>query len=516
MYFRKLITPVIIAVAVSIVAFVGFGFIAAKSRDAESFSAERKVVGRTITAYREQLAVLAEDNAWWDVAIEHILLKEDIAWIDATLGESVDGIKQVQGVIVLRPDASVIYSRFDAGLPAPHLIVDAVLSRLPAIMPKTNGHTPSTVSGLARVQGDLLAFGASRLTQTGAIDFKNSLPEKRPLIVFLGHMTPAILKELGDNNAIQHLRFSAPGTDKGKAMLAAYDPFGAALGGFTWRASRPGMQLVRDMAVPALALLLVVVMSLGYFFRRASKMVDQLAQADRAKSAFLASMSHEIRTPLNAIIGFTELVSLELYGKVEGKKNKEYLKLIRDSGQHLLTIINDILDISKLEAGRYDIYAETVNPAEEVAACLKIVASNAIERNVTLVNECEDGSIKSDARIIRQVVLNILSNAVKFTGSGGQVTIAGHPAEDGYVITVRDTGIGMSRKDIEIAMSLFGQIQSDYARSHAGTGLGLPLVHRFMTLLDGSMDIQSTPGEGTCITLTFPCNMREKNLPDVP
>jgi len=131
---------------------------------------------------------------------------------------------------------------------------------------------------------------------------------------------------------------------------------------------------------------------------------------------------------------------------------------------------------------------------------------------VTLANNCEEGSIKSDARIIRQVVLNILSNAVKFTAPGGEVTVTGHPAGDGYIIEIRDTGIGMSRKDIEVAMSLFGQIQSEYSRSHAGTGLGLPLVHRFMTLLDGSMDIQSTPGEGTCITLTFPGNMREKNL----
>ncbi|TNE63503.1 MAG: hypothetical protein EP335_09520 [Alphaproteobacteria bacterium] len=521
MHFRKLVTPVVIAVAASVIAFIGLGIAAAHLRDAESLSSERKVVGRTIAAVHEQLGVLAEDNAWWDIAVDHIVLEEDIGWIDETLGESVAGVSNIQGVLVLRGDGRVIYSRSDGKLPPPHVMLDAGFDRLPTQMAPGSADTPSTLSGLMEVEGRLLAFGASRVVPGGIKHYETPMPASTPVIVFVGDMSPGRLASIGSDNAIRNLTYlSARETDPGlvnpiQSHLGVTDPFGGLIGQFGWVPARPGMRLARDMVVPALLLLTLVALSMAYFVRRAGRLVDELAQANRSKSAFLASMSHEIRTPLNAILGFTELVSLELYGKVEGKKNKEYLKLIRDSGQHLLAIINDILDMSKLEAGRYDVYDEDVQAAGVAAASLKYVEASASERRIKLQFDCEEGMIRTDERIMRQVLLNILSNAIKFTDAGGQVTIIGRRIDDaGYRIEIKDTGCGMKQEDINLALTVFGQVQNEYARSHRGTGLGLPLVSRFMAVLDGDMHIGSKPGIGTTVSLVFPARVKAKNLPD--
>lgn len=503
MDFRRLVAPVFLAVAVSIAAFIALVIFAASRQDAASLDAERQVIAQEMRAIHEALAVLVEDNAWWDTAVENIYLKENINWVDSTLGESVDGISQVDGVFVIRADATIAYSNFVSDLPSPHSILDAGLLNLVQNLGEREENIPLTRSGYLMVDGELVAFGASMVQTTGANNMPPIAEKILPAIVFVGLVDNADIAAIGANNALRDLTLTPadPHTDISVAVPAAD---GISTGYLTWHPAAPGSEMVRYMIVPSIILLAVVGLAMVRFVRRAGNVVEELARANKAKSAFLASTSHEIRTPLNSIIGFTELISLELYGKVEGAKNKEYLQLIRQSGEHLLSIINDILDISKLEAERFEIYAERVDPREVARSACRLVTTTAHEKEITLEADCLPGDVLSDERIMRQVMINLLSNAVKFTPPHGNVTVTGKIRGRFYALAVEDDGIGMDEEQIAIALSLFGQVGDNLTRTQKGTGLGLPLVTRFMELLDGTFDIKSSPGNGTRVTVCFP------------
>lgn len=508
MSFRRLVAPVFVAVAVSIAALVALAIFAARQQDAAALAAEKQVIQQEMRTIHGGLAVLAEDNAWWDAAVENIIFEENIDWIDSTLGESVIGISQIQGVFIVRRDGTMAYGNFVAALPAPHTFLDAGFAELAKSMEIPKEHLPSSASGFLEIGGDLIAFGAS-MVQAGEVKSLPPIPdEKRALIIFVSLVSTEDIERIGQDNAIKGLRFATTPIE-GDNTIPVLSLGGDSIGHLCWRPSEPGSEMLRYMVLPASMLLVIVIIALGRFLRQANRVLEELARANKAKSAFLASTSHEIRTPLNSIIGFTELISLELYGKVEGEKNKEYLQLIRQSGEHLLSIINDILDISKLEADRFEIYAEKVEPRTVIASAHKLVSASAMERGVRVTTDCLPAEILSDERIMRQVLINLLSNAIKFTEPGGSVTVKGLSRGRFYDITITDTGIGMSEAQIETALSLFGQVEGELSRRHSGTGLGLPLVTRFMELLNGQFDISSSPGEGTTVTARFPLYREE-------
>jgi PAS domain S-box-containing protein len=228
--------------------------------------------------------------------------------------------------------------------------------------------------------------------------------------------------------------------------------------------------------------------------------------ANRTKTEFLANMSHELRTPLNAIIGFAEVIKDEMFGPVGTAKYAEYAKDIFSSGRHLLALINDILDLSKLEAGKLELREEDISLRTTVEECLTLIRNRAQECHVLLVTEIEPRlpKLRCDERALKQVLLNLLSNAVKFTPAGGTVTTRVRRAPDGLAISVADTGIGMSAADIQVALSAFGQIDSRLSRQHHGTGLGLPISKSLIELHGGTLAVDSMPGKGTIMTATFP------------
>jgi PAS domain S-box-containing protein len=234
---------------------------------------------------------------------------------------------------------------------------------------------------------------------------------------------------------------------------------------------------------------------------------EQAESADRAKSAFLANMSHELRTPLNAIIGFSDLMGEGLHGSLGHPAYAQYAADINRAGRHLLDLINDILDVSRADAGRLDLREEAIKIVEAVEMSVSTVRDAArrggVDLAVTLADDLPD--LVADARRVRQILINVLSNAVRFTPSGGRVTLRAALANNGdMAFTITDTGIGMTAQQIETALSAFGQVDSRLSRKHDGTGLGLPLTKRLLTLHQGSLDIVSTPGTGTVVTVRFP------------
>ena len=235
---------------------------------------------------------------------------------------------------------------------------------------------------------------------------------------------------------------------------------------------------------------------------------DALAAAaagSQAKSQFLAMMSHELRTPLNAIIGFSEIAVKEMFGPLS-QRYRDYAKSVADSGTHLLGLINDVLDFSKIEAGHFDLDEQPVDVAAIVGEATHMLESQAAAASVRLGTELADAlpPVMADPRRLRQILLNLLSNAVKFTGAGGEVQVSAWSDESGLWIAVSDTGIGMAEQDIPNALERFVQIDSDLNRKHGGTGLGLPLSKRLVELHDGTLEIKSTLGVGTTVTVRLP------------
>jgi PAS domain S-box-containing protein len=235
---------------------------------------------------------------------------------------------------------------------------------------------------------------------------------------------------------------------------------------------------------------------------------DHAESANRAKSEFLAMMSHELRTPLNAIIGFSDMVIEEMYGPIGSERYREYLRDIRSSGTHLLDLINDILDLSKAEAGQVDLHESVIGVEGLINGSVALVALRARQAGVEIVTDIAHDlpNLRADERKVRQVLLNLATNAIKFTPTGGRVSLRARLVNGGLRLTVEDTGIGMSSADIPKALSPFGQIDSAHNRRHAGTGLGLPLTKRLVEAHSATFDLKSELAVGTVVTIDFPAD----------
>jgi signal transduction histidine kinase len=231
----------------------------------------------------------------------------------------------------------------------------------------------------------------------------------------------------------------------------------------------------------------------------------QLEIANKHKSEFLANMSHELRTPLNAIIGFSEVLLERLFGDLNEKQD-DYLKDIHSSGKHLLSLINDILDLSKIEAGRMELEPSSVDAAAAVSNALTLVRERAQRHAIALVQDVDPalGTIIVDERKFKQILLNLLSNAVKFTPDGGRIEVTARRANGVAEIAVRDSGIGIAPEDQAAVFEEFRQVGRDYTKKQEGTGLGLALTRRFVELHGGRIWLESAPGQGATFTFTIP------------
>jgi cell cycle sensor histidine kinase DivJ len=236
---------------------------------------------------------------------------------------------------------------------------------------------------------------------------------------------------------------------------------------------------------------------------------DARAEAERANAAkgrFLATMSHELRTPLNAIIGFSDMLKSESVLLLDAKRRNDYAGVINDSGNHLLAVVNGILDMSKIETGNFEITPEPFAPAQVIAGCCDILALRAREAGVTLEKLAADGlpEIVADKRALNQILLNLLSNAIRFTNRGGKVTIGARAEAATMTFRVEDNGVGISDEDLARVGEPYFQARSSYDRRHGGTGLGLSIVKGLVRLHGGEVSIRSRVGEGTRITVCLP------------
>jgi cell cycle sensor histidine kinase DivJ len=248
---------------------------------------------------------------------------------------------------------------------------------------------------------------------------------------------------------------------------------------------------------------------------------DARREADKAhaaKSQFLATMSHELRTPLNAIIGFSEMIVKEAELALDAARRQEYAKLINESGQHLLSVVNGILDMSKMESGGFEIFAEPFEPSEAIVSCSNLMALKARENGIDLVVSLPEDppTMVGDQRAFKQILLNLLSNAIKFTERGGSVTVSALVQGASLALRVSDTGVGISADDLKRIGDPFFQAEKTYRRRHEGTGLGLSIVKSLVALHHGEMTVQSKLDVGTTVLVLLPLDLERTAAKPAP
>jgi cell cycle sensor histidine kinase DivJ len=238
--------------------------------------------------------------------------------------------------------------------------------------------------------------------------------------------------------------------------------------------------------------------------------IAQAESANEAKSRFLATVSHELRTPLNAIIGFSEILASPALSPLDQARQREYAHIVQNSGRHLLEMVNMLLDMSRIESGNFELELEPFDASDVLNDCCDLMQLKAKDAEIELRRQFDrnDHLLVADQRACRQIVLNLIANAIKFTPAGGQVSVAMKVVANSFVFTVADTGIGIAPEDLPRLGAPFFQARSSYDRPYEGTGLGLSVVRGLVTLHHGAMTIDSTPGEGTCVTVSLPLDSK--------
>ncbi len=508
--------------------------IVSAARGQDRIAAEKSVeLVRVALEIRERnTALTVKDYAWWTEAVRNLVDTPDAAWAYGHIGPtSYDSIgMKLVTVIDAAGQQTFTFVRGEAAafdIMSPEAVgLQPLIAGARAAPPLE----PVPATGFIKVGDQLFSVALAALTVAKGDPL---LPGERPrsLLLFGRPLDAEAIDEIASEFKIDGLVLVAPDGIGERTSLPLKTVDGNLVGALAWTPEQPGDATIRRMIIPVgatilgLALLSLIILSqirqvdrtrrenqhnLEIIEAKNLELVaarDEAEYANRAKSQFLAVMSHELRTPLNAIIGFSEIMFAEPYGPLGDNRYKQYVQDIHGSGGHLLSIINDILDLSKIEAGQAELNEEEVDLAALTASVVRIMQERAATAGLAFLCESGEGLpwVRADRRALKQILLNLLSNAVKFTPKGGQVGLRMAVDDDrGLRMIVYDTGIGIDPQDIPRAMAAFGQVDASWSRRYEGAGLGLPISRALIRLHDGTLEIASEPGMGTTVTVRLP------------
>jgi len=491
-------------------------------RQADRLAAEEKVrqVERALETRAESLKTTSADWAWWNEGIEKLVLAPDRVYADQNLGVYARDTFGLYAAFVVDPDDRPTFAYLRAR-PLPSETASSWLSTLRPLVERTREphDQPTPATAYARIEGQLVFVSATAMAaEAGSPPINWKQPA---VLVFMRAVDADYLSAIAESagvSALQTVDLAPLGSH-----VSLPGPDGAAVATLAWRFQPPSAVILAQLWPAGLLIVAVMLGTGGLMAHRLLRMAAryrrerelretqlslamiQARKADRAKSQFLAAMSHEIRTPLNAVIGYAEMLQLGLGGPLNTKQ-RAYLTDIEHAGRHLLALLQDILDLSKIEAGRHDLDESEVAVAAVVEEATNMTSPRARERDVSIALEPSPPLVlRADERRLLQMVLNLLSNAVRYAPNGSAVRIGWDIRQDGGVaLRISDCGPGIREADLARVLQPFHRLHNGAAASAESTGLGLPLTAHLMTLHGGRLDLSNAPSGGLIAELQFP------------
>jgi signal transduction histidine kinase len=513
-----LVLPVIVALAAALGLVLWMVEQAAGRLNAEAEAGGARLAQTLVEQNLGRLEELVYDNSYWDDAIRNLMAEPDAFWAGENVGWYWHETFGMKASFAVRPDGETVIG-FLNGTQSDVTAAEMLGPALPAMMAearRTADETPGTATAVARTETGFV-FAALALFTPEYVQPGFPPPDRRGALIALRDLDAAFLAQAAEAFELEDLALQPLGLPVGQGRgafeLPGVDAAPVAL--LTWVPPRPGDRLRETLLLPMAAVGALVLLLFAFFVafsRRVALRLDAARVAaegaSEAKSRFLANVSHELRTPLNAILGFSEMIKLGQVPPRDKTRQAHYGAAIHQSGQHLLKLIEDLLDLTKIESGRQDLNLESLNAADLVEEATAGLAPLLEARGHRVAVEVPQGlpPLIADRRAVRQILYNLLNNAAKFTPDGGSIVAGACQAPgEGIELFVRDNGIGIAAENLERVRQPFEQVADPRGTTTGGgTGLGLSIVDGLAKLHGGALRLETKPGRGTRAAVLFP------------
>lgn len=514
--YQNLSKPFWLLLLVSFLSIIGLVAFTTYSQNQSATDSSVHLANAVIKAHEEELKSLAIEYSYWDEAVEKIVNEQDLEWTDNNIGSFLHETSGIAASYALGEKNDLIFGQIEG-----ERVTGSPLARyrggLKILLKKARSGEPSLMpvvyTGYLKVEDTIFLASASVFTTyiwENNVELKD---QTRSVLILLKSLDKEHLAKTSSDYLLNNLQW-APIDTQAKASHLVISPDGTPLATLVWQPDLPGNKSLPVLLIGIIGIFIFMTVTTFFFLKRArifayllSRSKDRAIVANTAKSEFLANMSHELRTPLNAIIGFSDILKSEIFGPIGNDKYSEYAGDISDAGGHLLTLINEVLDLAKIEAGQRELVSEDVDINYILRSAAKFVSEKVKDKEIDLKLELDENVpiFNSDQNALRQIILNLLSNAVKFTPKGGSVTCRSFLTADNKVrLSISDTGIGIPDDEIEKVLEPFKQARDGRKQDSEGTGLGLPISSKLTTLLGGKFSLSSEVAVGTHAEIIFP------------
>ncbi len=513
---RDFMVPFTLVLVVSVILIGGLVALSKRSQERVAEESSLHLARSVLEDMERRLADQLLDYSYWDDAVENLVTHFDPNWADNNVGIYMNQRFEISASYVLDQNNTPIYGmdagnrtnenpfqRFQGGLED---IVDRARQTDPT-------KPPVTASGYVTDGNDIHIAGASVLTRFPDGDDQSQVIATRSVLIYVRSFDKRLLAELSHNYLLKDLRTITDPENIATVGLPLYADNGMPIGFLTWRLDSPARKMMTWLLPLIVGVMLVFAATSYIFFKRMQRTAETLynakeeaESASKQKSKFLSSMSHEFRTPLNAILGFSDLMRRQKFGPLGSERYEQYAEFVHSSGQHMLTLVNDVLDMAAIEAGRHPIIKEPVHIQPLIQKSIQTVQPMADAKKLSLTASFPENlpKIVVDRRSFVQVILNALSNSIKFTKHGGFISVSADQTGQWVTIAIVDTGIGIPAHIIPHITKPFAQGHSNSNVTQDGTGLGLSIAKSLIEANDGMLSIESEVGKGTSLFITFP------------